>query len=192
MHDGWDESRTGARQHPHQIGFNALATLGAAETRTIALTLNAPMGKRLVEVTLAPGEILSFNLNYLVAFSRSVRLWTAVEFSWASFGTDRNFIQNASGPGILVFELNGEETQNAAAAFQFAPSRLVAWSPATEFTFCGIESVWDIYLNEIMIRANQAAPGTLILLDADAEDSAGAGSRVRNVLKLLKRVYIPI
>ena len=161
-------------------------------TDKLKMTMSAPMGKHLVAITLAPGEVVAFNLAYLVAFSKSVKLWTDIEFSWSAFGTDRNFIQNAEGPGIIVFELNGQETTGTAQNFRFGPSRLVAWTPGIEFTFCGIDSIFDVYLNEIMVRTEFAPADSIVLLDADAEESNGAKGRVRNLLKLLKRVYVPI
>lgn len=174
-----------------------VVTLGSADAeaalagKQIQMTLNAPGGKRLIEVTLAPGEILSFDLAYLIAFSKELRLWTDIDFSMSSFGANRNFIQNAQGPGVLVFELNGEETKNSEHKFHFAPSRLVAWTPSLQFTFCGIGSVWDVYLNEIMVLTTPAAQGSTILLDADAE-SSGVPGGVRSLFKLLKRVYNPL
>ena len=157
----------------------------------IQMTLSAPMGKRLVAVTLAPGEVISFNLAYLVAFTKSLKLWTDIDFSWSSFGTDRNFIQNAKGPGSLGFEMNGVETTSSESNFRFNPNRLVAWTPTIGFTFCGIGTIWDVYLNELMIKTTTSSEGAVVLLDSDADVANNAPGRVRNLLKIIKRVYIP-
>jgi uncharacterized protein (AIM24 family) len=169
-----------------------VVSLGSGGTEPVKLTLSASLGKRLVGIKLAKDEVLSFNLAYLVAFDRSLKLWTSIEFSWSAFGADRNFIQNAKGPGLLVFEINGQEATSSQPNFRFAPSRLVAWTPNNQFSFCGIGSVWDVYLNELMIRTVSVPEGSFVLLDADGAQSDGGPARIRNLLRLLKRVYIPI
>jgi len=176
----------------HGMLLPNVVSLGSDDKGMVRLTLSAPAGKRFVAIQLAEDEVLSFNLAYLVAFARSLKLWTSIEFSWSAFGAGRNFIQSAKGPGLLVFEINGQEAKSSEPNFRFAPSRLVAWTPDNTFSFCGIGSVWDVYLNELMIRTVSAREGSFVLLDADATGSDGAPTRVRNILKLLQRVYIPI
>lgn len=179
----------------HGMFIPNVVTRGKPEStpeQPFRMTINAPMGKRLVAVRLGPGEVVAFNLAYLVAFTSNIKLWTEIVFSIPAFGTDRNFIQNAEGPGMIVFEVNGQETTESAPNFRFNPSRLVAWTPEIQFTFCGIDSFWDVYLNEIMLCAVSIPCDSLLLLDADSEASGGAKGAAHNLFKCLKRVYIPI
>jgi len=158
----------------------------------IDIELNAPMGKQLVALELDDDEVLSFDLEYLVAFSRDLKLWTEIEFSWSAFGVHRNFIQNAQGPGRVVFEINGKGDVSGGRQVAFSPCRLVAWTPKILFGFCGIRSYLDMYLNDILVETKDAPDGSILVLDADMHDGQGATNRLRNLWEMLKRVYWPL
>lgn len=144
-------------------------------------------GKQLVLLWLESGERLAFSVKYLVGFCDRLSLKTDITMSIAAFAIDRNFIQQATGPGFLVLEASGTPLIERSAPSTFHPHQLLAWSPDTVFEFDQVYSFVDIYLNDLRVTATPKGEGSVIL----NADVASSGPSRHPLWRLIRSVYTP-
>lgn len=148
------------------------------------MELNAAQGRKLVRVTLAEGETVSFKVKYLVAWSDTVRIRTRVNLSVVHLATKMMLVQRATGPGNLVFEVSGSPVEIGSHSGQFAADRLVVWDDSCSFDVRGAYSLPDLYLNSPLVSV--CDPQSTGVLDSDLRND-----RVPALLSMIKRFYAP-
>jgi len=148
------------------------------------LSVSAAHGRRLIKIDIKDGQSLRFHVKYLVGWSDRIRMHTDINFAVTRICNKALFVQEASGPGIMLFEVSGNPIIATEQTGKMSADRLVAWSEDTRFKLSGAYRVADLYLNPplLAIKGNGQA-----LLDSD--DNL---HDMRNgILQFIRRFYVP-
>lgn len=149
------------------------------------IEINAANGRKLIRISLANGEIVSFKVKYLIAWTKPVEISTKINLSIVHLATKMMLIQRAVGPGELIFEVSGSPVEIGNQSGQFPADRLVTWEDSCVFDVRGAYSFLDLYLNSPLVSINNEASTGIL----DSDDHVRRGPAA--LWSMIKRFYIP-
>lgn len=127
-----------------------------------------------VEWNLTEGEVVTFNLEDLVAMSSTLKLKSIINFRVTTLILGKLFHKVVIGPGKLVLLtkgrpiISGEESADAS----LAQNRIMAFSKGTRFEIDSELNIADVYMSGFYL---QKMPSDLIIIDADAQGKPSLG-----------------
>lgn len=148
------------------------------------LLVCASQGHKLIQVRLEAGERVRFKVRHLVGWSSSIRMHTDISLAIVRIANKAIFVQEAVGPGCLLFEACGNPLQMKGNQQRFSADRLIAWSAATTFEISGAHTFADLYLNPPLVSIMD--DGSAIM---DSDDTRH--SLRRSLVRMIRRFYLP-
>jgi hypothetical protein len=148
------------------------------------LSVSAANGRRLIKVDVKEGEKLRFHIKYLVGWSDQIRMHTDINFAITRIANKAIFVQEASGPGVMLFEVSGNPFPATEETGKMSADRLVAWSQNARFELSGGFKWIDLYFNSPLLAIKGS--GQALLDSDDNTHPTGCG-----ILRFLRRFYLP-
>lgn len=149
-----------------------------------SLMVCAAQGHRLIRVELPSGVKIRFRLAYLVGWCSDVRMHTDISLAIVRMSNKAIFVQEAVGPGVLLFEACGNPTTVSGAASRMAADRMILWLESTIFEISGAHSWLDMYMNPPLVSI--ANEGQVIIDSDDSKHLKRSG-----IMRMIRRFYWP-